>query len=88
PPSLTNITLIYLPLNTTFHLEPLDQWIIASFKSAYYQQYANFIVRYFNTNNQAPPKLDLLSAIYLMADAWEAISTSIIQNCGKHFGLM
>ena len=35
PPSLTNITRIYLPPNTCSHLEPLDQGIIASFKSAH-----------------------------------------------------
>lgn len=88
PPSLTNITLIYLPPNTTSHLQPLDQGIIASFKSAYRRQYANFMVKYFNTNHQAPPKLDILSAIYLMADAWEAIPASTIQNCWKRSGLI
>jgi len=88
PPSLTNITLIYLPPNTTSHLQPLDPGIIASFKSAYRRQYANYMVSYFNANHQAPPKLNILSAIGLMAEAWEAIPAATIQNCWKHSGLI
>ena len=87
-PSLTNITLIYLLPNTTSHLQPLDQGIIACFKSAYRPQYSNFMVRYFNNNHQAQPKLNILLAIYLMADAWEAIPASTIQNCWKRSSLI
>ncbi|PWW80895.1 hypothetical protein C7212DRAFT_161883, partial [Tuber magnatum] len=35
PPQLTNITLLYLPPNTTYKLQPLDQYIIDFFKAAY-----------------------------------------------------
>ncbi|RPB00784.1 CENP-B protein, partial [Choiromyces venosus 120613-1] len=79
-PTLTNIIFIYLPPNTTSRLQPLDQAIIPSFKYAYYQQYTNFMVRYFNANNQVLLKLNILSTIHLMAEAWEAIPTSTIQN--------
>ena len=88
PPFLTNKTLIYLSLNTTSHLQPLDQGIIVSFMSVYCQQYANFIVRYLNTNYQSPPNLDILSAIYLIADTWEAIPASKIKKFWKRSGLI
>ena len=88
PPVLTNITLLYLPPNTTSKLQPLDQGIIAAFKAAYRRQYADYMVQYFNRHSQAPPKLNILSAIYLMADAWESIPSSTISNCWKRAGLL
>ncbi|RPA89714.1 CENP-B protein, partial [Choiromyces venosus 120613-1] len=44
PPTLTNITLIYLPLCKTAYLQPLDMRIIKSFKAAYCRLYAEYIV--------------------------------------------
>ena len=46
PPVFTNITLLYLPSNTTSKLQLLDQGIIAAFKAAYRRQYADYMVQY------------------------------------------
>lgn len=90
PPSpiLTNITLLYLPLNTTSKLQPLNQGIIAAFKAAYRRQYADYMVQYFNRHSEAPQTLNIRSAIYLMADTWESIPTSAISNCWKRASLV
>lgn len=88
PPVMTNVTLIYLPPNTTSKLQPLDQGIIASFKAAYRRNYADYMVKYFNLHQKAPPKLDILSAIYLIADAWESIPASTIINCWRKSGII
>lgn len=88
PPVITNVALIFLPPNTTSKLQPLDQGIIASFKAAYRRNYADYMVKYFNLHKKAPPKLDILSAIYLTADAWESIPASTIINCWKKSGII
>jgi len=45
---LTNIELIYLPLNTTAHLQPMDAGIIHSFKSKYKREFCNHIICQFD----------------------------------------
>jgi len=83
PPLLTNVTLIYLPPGTTSFLQPLDAGIIASFKAAYQRRYAQFMVQHFNLYGEAPSKLDILQAIYLIADSWESVTQSTIVHWWK-----
>ena len=45
---LTNIELIYLPPNTTAHLQPMDAGIIHSFKSKYKREFCNHIIHQFD----------------------------------------
>lgn len=83
PGPLTNVTMIYLPPNTTSHLQPLDQGIIKSFKAAYRRQYAEHMVQHFNVHGVAPQKIDILQAIHMIADAWDAVSVSTIVHCWR-----
>ena len=46
--TLTNIELIYLSLNTTAHLQPMDAGIIHSFKSKYKREFCNHIIHQFD----------------------------------------
>jgi len=87
PPVLTNITLVYLPPNTTSFLQPLDAGIIASFKAAYRRRYAQFMVEHFNIHGNAPSKLDILQAIYLIADSWESVTQDTIVHCWRKVGI-
>ncbi|KAL7272067.1 Tigger transposable element-derived protein 4 [Rhizina undulata] len=67
-------------------MKPLDQGIIASFKAAYRSKYAENIVKKFNSTGKAPPKLDILETIYLVAAAWDEsrqdapVNDNFIQN--------
>ena len=47
---LTNITVHYLPLNTTAHIQPMDAGIIKSFKSKYKHLYCKHILKQFENN--------------------------------------
>src|SRR3989440_10866460 len=47
--SLTNIELVYLPPNTTAHLQPMDAGIIHSFKAKYKREFCNHIIYQFDS---------------------------------------
>lgn len=87
PPILTNIKLIYLPPRTTSFLQPLDSGIIASFKASYRRLYAEYMVHHFNLHGEKPPKIDILQAIYLIAGAWDSVSSDTIRNCWRKAGI-
>jgi hypothetical protein len=85
PPELTNVTLVFLPPNTTSQaiLQPLDQGIIRSFKAAYRRRYADNMVQHFNLHAIRPDKIDILQAIYLMSDAWDSVTKETVIRCWK-----
>ena len=47
--NLTNIELVYLPPNTTAHLQPMDAGIIHSFKAKYKQEFCRDLIRKFDS---------------------------------------
>lgn len=48
-PNLTNIELVYLPPNTTAHLQPMDAGIIHSFKAKYKQEFCKHVIQQFDS---------------------------------------
>ena len=46
---LTNIEIVYLPPNTTAHLQPMDAGIIRSFKARYKGEFCNHIIHQFDS---------------------------------------
>jgi hypothetical protein len=47
--TLTNIELVYLPPNTTAHLQPMDAGIIHSFKAKYKHEFCSHLIRQFDS---------------------------------------
>ena len=47
--NLTNIKLVYLPPNTTAHLQPMDAGVINSFKAKYKQEFCKHLIWQFDS---------------------------------------
>ena len=85
--NLKNLRIEYIPPNTTSHIQPCDAGIICNFKA----HYRNLLVSkwvYELNEEQAIKKLNVKEAIELIADAWEKVKPSTINNCWKNTGIL
>ncbi len=81
---LTNITIKYLPPNTTSHLQPCDQGIINSFKSQYRKLYLRNRVKAFDKFREfgiEPVEIDINKCIKYVAYAWNNVTRATIEHC-------
>jgi len=81
---LTNITIKYLPPNTTSHLQPCDQGIINSFKSQYRKLYLRNRVKAFDKFREfgiEPVEIDINKCIKYVARAWDNVTSATIEHC-------
>src|SRR5215204_438500 len=81
---LTNITIKYLPPNTTSHLQPCDQGIINSFKSQYRKLYLRNRVKAFEKFREfgiEPVEIDINKCIKYVARAWDNVTSTTIEHC-------
>ncbi|CAB4481139.1 unnamed protein product [Rhizophagus irregularis] len=79
---LTNIELVYLPPNTTAHLQPMDAGIIHSFKAKYKQEFCRHLIRQFDSGvDHVKNKLNIKEAIDYIAESWNNVTPTTIQNC-------
>lgn len=83
-PKLSNITVHFLPPNTTSKLQPLDQGIIKNFKVNYRKE----VVRQFLTDldRNVPTKINVLDAMWMVTKAWSNVTKKTISNCFKKSG--
>ena len=88
PPVLDHIKLIYLPPNTTAWLQPLDAGIIRSLKAGYRRRFVQYMVNYYEKHGEAAPKLDVLQVIYMVAEAWDELPSSVVFHCWQKVGLV
>ncbi|XP_062127463.1 tigger transposable element-derived protein 4-like [Drosophila sulfurigaster albostrigata] len=85
---LTNITLVFLPPNTTSVLQPMDQGIIRVIKSTFRKNLVLKIISNMDENkDENYPKITILDAILMINDAWQQLSPLTIANSFKHSGL-
>ncbi|XP_051162415.1 tigger transposable element-derived protein 6-like [Leptopilina boulardi] len=83
-PTLENVNVIFLPANTTSHLQPLDQGVIHSFKRYYRKEVVKHVLTCLQKNTK--PEINVLLAIKFASKAWYAISDITIKNCFKKAG--
>ncbi|CAB4436504.1 unnamed protein product [Rhizophagus irregularis] len=81
--------LVYLPPNTTAHLQPMDAGIIHSFKSKYKKEYCKHLIRKFDAGvDYTKNKLNLKEAIEYIADGWNNVTQKTIRNCWIKTGIL
>ncbi|CBQ70028.1 related to transposases [Sporisorium reilianum SRZ2] len=85
---LQNITIHFLPPNTTSKIQPLDAGMIACFKKHYRsKQYARALLEA-ELGSQDIYHMDILEAMKVSQQIWKDISTNTIRNCWRHTGLV
>ena len=80
--NLSHIKLVFLPPNTTSVSQPMDQGIIRYLKANYRKRLVKAILRSLDSNKPLT-KVSLLTALHLLASAWNEVSQATIVNCFK-----
>ena len=76
---LTNVKLVFLPLNTTAKTQPMDAGVIRCLKAQNRKNLAEMCLLAFEGKKEF--KVDVLEAIKLLGQAWNSVSDTTIQNC-------
>src|SRR5690625_3014005 len=87
---LSNVTVKFLPPNTTSKTQPLDQGVIHSFKARYRSMITKDLICKIDTVKNAEEylkSLNLLKSIEWINDAWTQLPESVIVNCFRHSGV-
>ena len=92
--SFSNVKVVFLPVNTTSRLQPLDAGIIKNFKVHYRKQllidkHVLTKVNAEGANENASTickSVDVLLAIRWIKQAWENVTISTIKNCFRRCG--
>ena len=83
---LSNVTLHFLPPNTTSHLQPMDAGIIQNFKVHYKKLLMRLYVDMVDAGNEIS-RIDVKQAVYFVRDAWRSVKTETLANCFRHTGI-
>ena len=81
---LTNITMYFLPPNTTSHIQPMDAGFIKNVKYFYRTE---IIKRKINSIDCGVEfDINLLQAIIMPDKAWAKVTSNTVRNCFHHVG--
>ena len=82
---LTNTKVLFLPPNCTSKLQPADQGIIQNLKVHYRQTMVRRMLQCLD-EGKAVEDINIKDALFMMAKAWDSVSTKTIANCWKKAG--
>ncbi|XP_013177949.1 PREDICTED: tigger transposable element-derived protein 6-like [Papilio xuthus] len=82
---LRYIKLVFLPLNVTSVLQPMQQGIIRCLKYKYRRFQVLNIIR--NLDNDNHKSFSVLDAILMISEAWENVSQNTIADCFRQAGI-
>ncbi|KAK8766588.1 hypothetical protein V5799_006630 [Amblyomma americanum] len=83
--TLNNVTVRFLPANTTSHLQPLDAGIIRNVK----HHFKGLLVRRLLAKidrKEANLRISLLDALHFLAMSWDNVTSDTISNCFRKCG--
>jgi hypothetical protein len=80
-----NIWLMYFQPNLTLHVQPLDAGIIHCFKAHYHCAFCLCAIEL--AEELDIYEINLLEVVTMVKEAWDAVSTDMIQNCWSHAGI-
>ena len=81
--NLKRVELIFLPPNTTSYTQPMDQRIIRALEA----KHRSLAVRKLILALQPMPKSSILSAVYMLKKAWDAILNQTFTRCFRKSGI-
>lgn len=87
----SNITVSFLPANTTSKLQPLDLGIIKNFKTHYRKLLMRYIVTKIESASTAADivkSVNVLNAIRWIAEAWKDVQPIVIKKCFRKAGIL
>ncbi len=89
-PTLSNVTIKFLPPNTTGETQPLDGGIIKNFKLYYRKHLLKHMVDDLDTYQKnaelVVKSINLAMAIQWIKSGWNKVSVNTVQNCWSHCG--
>lgn len=86
--ALSNVTVRFLPPNTTSRIQPMDAGIIAAFKKRYRSFHLSHAIDRDAVGEKDIYKVDILTAMRWCKASWSAVTASTIANCWRHTGLL
>ena len=91
--NFSNIRVIFLPVNTTSKLQPLDAGIIKNFKVHYRKSLVKHTLAQINDSSDVVnassvcKSVNVLLAICWIKQAWDAVSSDTVKNCFRKCGI-
>ena len=89
----SNIKVVFLPVNTTSRLQPLDAGIIKNFKVLYRKSLVKHTLAKINDSSVVVnassicKSVDILLAIRWVKQAWESVTSETVKNCFRRCGI-
>lgn len=90
-PDLTNVTVTYLPANTTSLIQPLDQGVISVVKTYYRKAALRHLlsqIEQFESATQASKSINIRDAISWLSLAWNSLEARTISGCFARAGFL
>jgi hypothetical protein len=83
----TNIEIEFFEPNLTSFVQPCDAGIIRCFKAHYRRAFCKGAFDLDASGEREIYKIDLLEAMLMVNEAWDAVSADTIEHCWNHTGI-
>jgi len=87
----SNISVVFLPANTTSKLQPLDLGVIMNFKVYYRKLLMQFVlarIEKCSSATEVAKSVAILRAIRWIAQKWDSVYPEVVQKCFRNAGIL